>query len=333
VDRPSQDSGPPSDAGESPLSFPIEAPKLAGVEPGTGAPLGLPAEARPLGDPLAFPAEASAGPPSVPPAPPFPAEFPRPAEMTPLPFPVAELPGSAAPAPAPAAAAPPPDPAAGPGPAPFPAPALPASASASAELLRFVPPALASVAALMVVGGCFLPLFRIQQHLTVGQRFFDAQLTVTKTAWGTLIDIPGQEAADRPGAPLGIPLVIVAAFLAVAAATAFARPGRRLARRLVSASAVFTAGVVTTVGMSRFEWSALLGAEDLEVGTALGMWLLISATVLAAAAAAVAYLPAWQRAGEDWADPALAYTDTPTPPSGVAITVLPPDPEDDRQRP
>ncbi|MEV6875093.1 hypothetical protein [Amycolatopsis sp. NPDC051128] len=324
MDRPSQDSGPPSDTGESPLSFPVEAPKLAGVEPGTGAPLGLPAEARPLGGPLAFPAEASAGPPSIPPASPFQAESPRLAELTPLPFPVAELPGSAAAAAA--ATAPPPDPAAGHGPVPLPAPP-------SSELLRFVPPALTSVAALMVVGGCFLPLFRIQQHLNVGQRFFEAQLTVTKTAWATLIDIPGQEAADRPGAPLGIPLVIVAALLAVAAVAAFSRPGRGFARRLVSASAVFTAGVVTTVGMSRFEWSALLGAEDLEVTTAPGMWLLISATVLAAAAAVVASLPAWKGSTQDWADPAIAYTDTPTPPSGVAITVLPPDPEDDEQRP
>ena len=33
----------------------------------------------------------------------------------------------------------------------------------------------------------------------------------------------------------------------------------------------------------------------------------------------------------DWADPDLAYADTPTPPIGVAITVLPPDPDEQRE--
>jgi hypothetical protein len=332
VDRSPQDSGPPSDAGESPLSFPVEAPKLAGVEPGTGAPLNFPSEVRSPGDPLAFPAEPPLAEPPVFSAtsrpaesfaPPPAAPFPRPAEPAQLPYPVAELPGSAT-------AAPQAEPAVElelePEPGPLPAPA-------PSELLRFVPPVLAAVAALLTVAGCFLPLFRIQQHVTIGQRFFEAQLTITQTAWNTVIEIPGQDAAERPAAPLGIPLVIVAVVLAVAAFTAFSRPGRGLARWLVSASAVFTAGVVVTVGMSRFEWSALVGIGELEAVTGLGMWLLVLAAVLAAAAGVVAYLPGWQRAGEDWADPAIAYTDTPTPPSGVAITVLPPDAEDDDRRP
>jgi len=327
VDRSPQDSGPPSDAGASPLSFPVEAPKLAGVEPGTGSPLNFPAEVGSPGDPPAFPAEATAKPPlaepltfpaTTRPPEPFAAAAPFPAEPAPLPFPVAELPGSVT-------AAPRPEPAAEPEPVPLAAPA-------PSELLRFVPPILVAVAALLTVAGCFLPLFRIQQRVTVGQRFFEAQLTITQTAWNTLIEIPGQEAAERPAAPLGIPLIIAVAVLVVAAFTAFSRPGRGLARWLVSASAVFTAGVVITVGMSRFEWSALVGIGELEAGNAVGMWLLILATVLAAAAGVVAYLPAWQRATEDWADPSIAYTDTPTPPSGVAITVLPPDAEDD-QRP
>jgi hypothetical protein len=331
VDRSPQDSGPPSDAGASPLSFPVEVPKLAGVEPGTGSPLNFPAEVGSPGDPLAFPAEATAKPPlaepltfpaTTRPPEPFAAAAPFSAEPAPLPFPVAELPGSVT-------AAPRPEPAAEPEPVPLAAPA-------PSELLRFVPPILVAVAALLTVAGCFLPLFRIQQRVTVGQRFFEAQLTITQTAWNTLIEIPGQDAAERPAAPLGIPLIIVAAVLAVAAFTAFSRPGRGLARWLVSASAVFTAGVVVTVGMSRFEWSALVGIGELESVTAIGMWLLILATVLAAAAGVVAYLPAWKRATEDWADPAIAYTDTPTPPAGVAITVLPLDDEDDEdddQRP
>uniref|UniRef100_UPI001B7FF5FE hypothetical protein n=1 Tax=Amycolatopsis pretoriensis TaxID=218821 RepID=UPI001B7FF5FE len=46
MDRPSQEPPEPS-----PLSFPVEAPKVAGVEPGAGSPGG--------GDPLDFPAEAA----------------------------------------------------------------------------------------------------------------------------------------------------------------------------------------------------------------------------------------------------------------------------------
>jgi hypothetical protein len=184
----------------------------------------------------------------------------------------------------------------------------------------------------MAVGGLFLPLFRIQQKLSLRRPSYETQLSMTQTVWGTRIEIPGQEAADRAGAPIGIPLIIAVTVLLVASFVAFTRPEHGLARRLVAAGAVFTAGVVTTVGMSRFEWSGYAGAEELDVVTTLGMWLLILATVLAVAAAVIAYLPVWRDAGDDWADPALAYADTPTPPTGVAITLLPPDPDDDERR-
>src|SRR6185295_615914 len=101
----------------------------------------------------------------------------------------------------------------------------------------------------------------------------------------------------------------------------------------VAGGAVFTAGVVTTIGMSRVEWANIPGAEERDGVTTRGMWLLIRATVLVAVAAVVAYLPSWrQTTGDAWAAPTLAYADTPTPPTGVAITLLPPDP-DDEQRP
>ncbi|MEV4149025.1 hypothetical protein AB0J40_35575 [Amycolatopsis sp. NPDC049691] len=312
------------------MSFPVEAPKVAGVEPGAGSP--------PNGDPLAFPVEAtplSAGsPPPVaaqppgdraggalanpldfpvtqappPTAEPFPApQAPPPA--TPLPFPVAQLPGTV-PAPPPAAPTAPTPPA-----QPIPATEAPAG---TPRLLRFLPPALTAAAALLATGGLFLPLFRLQQHVSVRQRYFDAQLTVTETAWGSRIEIPGQEATDQASSPVGIPVVLAVLLLAIAAFTAFARPRR--GRWLVGAGAFFTGGVVLTVGMSGLGWSAMADGMDLEVTTAAGMWLLIAATAVAAAAAVVAALP-----GRNWADPALAYADTPTPPSGVAITVLPPE--------
>ncbi|MFJ9783881.1 hypothetical protein ACIRSS_30165 [Amycolatopsis sp. NPDC101161] len=170
----------------------------------------------------------------------------------------------------------------------------------------------------MAAGGLFLPLFRLQQHVNVRQRYFDAQLTVTQTAWGSRIEIPGQEATDQAASPLGIPVILAVVLLAVAAFTAFARPRR--GRWLIGAGAFFTGGVVLTVGMSGLGWSAMADGMDLEVTTTAGMWLLIAATASAAVAAVVAALP-----GKSWADPTLAYADTPTPPSGVAITVLPPE--------
>lgn len=300
MDRSSQEPperpGPPSEAGGSPLSFPVEAPKLAGVEPGAGEPLSFPAEAAPPAFPVTHPVDADA--------------FRAPAEQ--LPFPVAELPGVATAAPQPAPAA-------------EPAPVPVTEAPPASGLLRVLSPVLTAVAALMTVGGCFLPLFRLQQNVSVRQGFFEAQLTVTETAWGSRMEIPGQDAADQGGAPIGLPLILAALVLAVAAFTAFSRPGHGIGRWLTGAGALFTAGAVTTVGMNGLGWSAMAEGMDLEVITAAGMWLLIGATVLAAVAAVLAYLPTWRRAGDDWADPTLAYADTPTPPTGVAITVLPPE--------
>ncbi|KDN20764.1 hypothetical protein [Amycolatopsis rifamycinica] len=298
MDRSAQEPPEPAGAADSPLSFPVEAPKLAGVEPGAGAPVGSAAEAilPRQGDPLAFPSAATP-PPTPPPG-------------APLPFPVAELPKAAA-APQPA-----------PGPAPTPAPG-PTAETAASRLPRTLPAVLATLAALLAVGGCFLPLFQMLQELDFRQGFGVARLTVTETAWGTRIGVSGQEPTDRPGVPFGIPVIVAVALLAAAAFAGFSRPDRGLTRWLLSAGAVFAAGVVTTIGMSRFELSAIAGEElNLEVSTGPGMWLLVLATLSAAAAAVLAHLPL-RRPG--WADPAVAYADTPTPPSGVAITVLPPD--------
>lgn len=440
MDRPAQEPPHPAGAADSPLSFPVEAPKLAGVEPGAGAPAGAPGEAavprqddplafpaeaaaapprqggdplafpaaaapRPLfpadappadplafpseaaatapprgdplafppaaaprtepplfpadapvtppADPLAFPSEAAAAPPregdpltfptpgaphtepplfpaETPPAEPlaFPAAatphtepplFPPPTPPGQLPFPVAELPTAAAGPPSPA-----------PAPAQAPAPEPPAS-----RLPRHLPAALAALAALLAVGGCFLPLFRMLQELSFRQGFGDAQLTITETAWGNRIEVSGQEPTDRPGVPVGIPVIVAIVLLAAAAFAAFSRPGRGLTRWLLSAGAVFAAGVVTTVAMFRFELAAIAGEEvDLEVTTGPGMWLLALAAAAAAAAAVVAHLPLLGHLRDPaWADPAVAYADTPTPPSGVAITVLPPDEPDEPDEP
>ncbi|MEV7091680.1 hypothetical protein AB0M80_02440 [Amycolatopsis sp. NPDC051045] len=250
----------------------------------------------------------------------FPAEAPRPAEppaeplqpVASLPYPVAHIPGAVQPHPQaeqPQAPLPPPP----------------------APVLRFLPPTLAVVAAFMAALGSFLPLFRIRQQLGAGQQFLDSQMVVTETAWGSTFELPGQEIADQSGSPVGIPLLIAVVLLTAAALTTFSRPDHRLGRWLLAAGAVFAAGVVTTIGMSGIGWSVMTGDDRLEVDTAPGMWLLIAGTVVAAAAAVLAHLPVRTYATGDWADPAVAYADTPTPPSGVAITVLPPEPEDDRR--
>ena len=137
----------------------------------------------------------------------------------------------------------------------------------------------------------------------------------------------GRTGGNTGGIGLGGILVIVG--IVVLAAAAFSRPGRGVTRWLLSTGAVFMTGVVATIGMGRFDLEAMAGDQTkLEVTTGPGMWLLIVATVLGAGAAVLAHLPLRAAAGSPgWADPALAYADTPTPPSGVAITVLPPDEE------
>ncbi|WP_233226166.1 hypothetical protein [Amycolatopsis sp. CA-126428] len=198
-------------------------------------------------------------------------------------------------------------------------------APAAASLLRFAPPVLAVVAAVMTLLGAFLPLFRIREHLGAGQRYLDTQILITETAWGHTIEVPDQGVTDQAGAPVGVPLLFAVVVLVAAALITFSRPGHRLGRWLIAAGAAFAAGVVSTAGTSGIGWSARSGEIEVTVATGPGLWLLIGGTVLAAAAAVVAYLPWRQPPG--WADPALAYADTPTPPSGVAITVLPPEDE------
>ncbi len=420
MDRPSQEPAAQPDGAESPLSFPVEAPRPAGPEPGAGAPQAeplrfpaevpgpegtfQPADVSPLAEPLRFPAEASEPdapspgvprPADVPPraeplrfpaeAPPpegvfqaadvppraeplreaarpegaiqaadvpplaeplrFPAEAPRPEAPSQTALQSADVSPPSQPSPFPGAASSPPGPPFHPAELPYPVAQLPASVPSStqpppqaagqpaaeppvpaaASLLRFAPPVLAVVAAVMTLLGAFLPLFRIREHLGASQRYLDTQMLITETAWGHTIEVPDQQITDQAGAPVGVPLLFAVVVLVAAALITFGRPGHRLGRWLIAAGAVFAAGVVSTAGTSGIGWSARSGEVEVTVATGPGLWLLIGGTVVAAAAAVVAYLPWRQPPG--WADPALAYADTPTPPSGVAITVLPPDDE------
>jgi hypothetical protein len=194
-------------------------------------------------------------------------------------------------------------------------------------------PILVSLGALLVLGACFLPLFRIEQHVTPQQTFFTPKLIFTETAWNSQVSAEGNEAVEQPAAPVGIPLVAAVVVLAAAAVFGFSRWGRH-GHRLAVAGASFAAGIAATIGMSGFGWSSGFGDQGLDVYLGLGLWSLIAGIAVTVAAVVLGYLPA--RAPDDWSDPALAYTDTPTPPAGftmptvedadgVSITVLPPE--------
>jgi hypothetical protein len=226
------------------------------------------------------------------------------------PVPIAILPGSPGAPPTPEPTPEPPGPAAGPP--------------------RVLAPILVVLGALLVLGGCFLPLFRIEQHVTPQQTYFTPKLVFTESAWSSEVSAEGNDPIEQPAAPVGIPMVAAVVVLAAASGFAFSgRSGRsgRLGHRLTAVGASFAAGVAATIGMSAFGWSSGLGDEGLDVSLGLGLWLLILGVVFAAGSAVLGYLtPAGPRPA--WADPGAAYADTPTPPSGIAITVLPPeDPE------
>ncbi|MEA5362055.1 hypothetical protein VA596_21145 [Amycolatopsis sp., V23-08] len=228
---------------------------------------------------------------------------------------------------------------------PRPAPAEPQPIAAPQEPAagppRVLVPVLVAFAALLVLGACFLPLFRIEQHLSPQQTFFTPKLIFTETAWSSQVSAQGNETVEQPAAPVGIPLVIAVVVLGAGAVFGFSRWGR-LGHRLAVVGASFAAGTTLTIGMSGYGWSSGLGDQTLDVSLGLGLWSVIAGVVVAVVAVVLGYLPA--RAPDDWADPALAYADTPTPPAGfalptvedadgVAITVLPPEPQEPPEPP
>ncbi len=305
------------DASASPLAFPVETSGSATGDlfgPADPEAVKPPAE-RPAaaGSPLAFPVEA----PRPDPAGALPVGAPQPplslsdSQSPPTePVPVAILPGS--------------PPAAPQAPAETPAPEPPKPATGPPRVLA---PLLVVLGALLVLGASFLPLLRIEQHVTPQQTFFTPKLVFTQSAWSSQVSAEGNYSIDQPAAPVGIPIVIAVAVLAAAAVFSFTRRSGRLGARLTVIGASFAAGVAATIGMSAFGFSSGLGDEGLDVSLGLGLWSLILGVVLAVASAVLGHLtPA--EPSPAWADPGAAYADTPTPPSGIAITVLPPeDPE------
>ncbi|MFJ7210416.1 hypothetical protein [Amycolatopsis sp. NPDC098790] len=169
------------------------------------------------------------------------------------------------------------------------------------------------VATALTVVGTFLPFFRTEQ--VIGLEPSGLARTTTR-AWRIDYTFPGQGEISSPSAPLGVPLLLAAAILL--AALVLGLVTRRPAFRTTLVGAAFLAGAVCTVVVQGMR--SLFDDNRLEVSTTplAGTWVLLAAVAVAGVAAGLAR-------PRGWADPEAAYADTPTPPSGVAITVLPPE--------
>ncbi|MEU8634722.1 hypothetical protein AB0C38_21305 [Amycolatopsis sp. NPDC048633] len=190
----------------------------------------------------------------------------------------------------------------------------------------FLAPALVALALALTVAGTFLPFFRTEQ--AVGWEAAGVARSVVG-AWRVDFTFSGQAEISSPSAPLGLPLVLASAILLAALILGVRRAATRhpgaAATRTACGGAAFLTGAVCTIGMQGAR--GLLDGRTQTVTTLMpGMWVLLAA-VLAAAAAAVLSPRGPVADRPEWADPAVAFADTTTPPSGVAITVLPP--EDD----
>lgn len=184
---------------------------------------------------------------------------------------------------------------------------------------HYLVPALTTLVAVLTVAGSFLPLFRREEPFGSGTSETVSSVT---GAWRYTFRFPGQEELSTPTAPVGIPLLLAGALLLLAAVLGVSRPGPTASRTALVAT-VFQLGTVCTVGM--LGANALAGSTRAQVTLGTGMWLLIAGALVAAVAAVQSFRAPGSPSGPAWADPDAAYADTETPPSGVVITVLPPD--------
>ncbi len=185
----------------------------------------------------------------------------------------------------------------------------------------FVAPGLVVGATALTVVGTFLPFFRTEQSVGLEPSGI-AQTTLR--AWRIDFSFPGQGEISSPSAPLGVPLLLAAAILVAAAILGAVT--RKPARRTTLVGAAFLAGAVCTVAVQGMRGLVDDGRPQVSTTPLAGTWVLLAAVVVAAGAAVLSNAGRLA-ATPGWADPEAAYADTPTPPSGVVITVLPP--EDD----
>jgi hypothetical protein len=184
---------------------------------------------------------------------------------------------------------------------------------------RHAGPALATLVAVLTIAGSFLPLFNRAEPFGSGTT---ETIRSVQGAWRYTYRFPGQEELSSSSAPVGIPLLLAGALLLLAAVLGFLRAGPTASRTTLVAS-VFQLGTVCTVAMLGVTVENDRSQAEVTLGT--GMWLLIAGAVLAAVATAVSFRGLGSPDRPEWADPDAAYADIETPPSGVVITVLPPD--------
>ncbi|WP_284745396.1 hypothetical protein [Amycolatopsis sp. RTGN1] len=191
----------------------------------------------------------------------------------------------------------------------------------------FLAPVLVVLSLALTVFGTFLPFFRTEQSLGMEP---SGVARTTLRAWRIDFSFPGEGELSAPSVPLGFPLLLASAILLAAAVlgirqAATHRPSAA-ARRTTLAGAAFLAGAVGTIGMQGARGVFDVSSTQVTTTALAGMWVLVAA-VLAAVAAALLNHRRLAEGRPEWADPAVAFADTRTPPSGVVITVLPP--EDD----
>ncbi|MDX3188522.1 hypothetical protein PV458_08970 [Streptomyces sp. MN03-5084-2B] len=186
---------------------------------------------------------------------------------------------------------------------------------------RFLAPVLVALVAVLTITGSFLPLFVTEQPVGNGTEMMRSVIG----AWRYWYSFPGQDELSSPSTPYGIPLLGAGALLLLAAVLGFRRAGPTASRATLVAAA-FQLGTVCVVAMQ----GVIVGRGERpspEVTLGTGMWLLVTGAVLAAVVTAMSFRGPGSPDRPGWADPDAAYADTETPPSGVVITVLPPERE------
>ncbi len=187
---------------------------------------------------------------------------------------------------------------------------------------------LAVVAAALAVVGTFLPFSWIGLGLDLEER---NRFGFTTTGWSTITE-PADMGGIGTAAQYGVPIVIAAVLLLVAAALVFLPAHQRVAARYtaIGATGVLAGSVWTTfmVVSATLTPGGFDTRATVEYRWGAGVWLLVASVVVAVAATVFLHarppLPApagpvvHRIDGDDGVD-----GDTDTPPFGVPVAVLP----------
>ena len=182
------------------------------------------------------------------------------------------------------------------------------------------------VAGATAVVATFLPLCFIGTSLTG-----DARFGFTMTSWATTSE-PAGLAWLGASAQYGVPVVIAAVLLVVAAALAFlAEPQRQASRDTAVAATGLLAGAVWTTVMAVVAWLTPPVSDvrtSMEYETGAGLWVLV-ASVVVAVLGTVFLLRRGEVVVEEEGPVVrvLVDPDTDTPPLGIQVAVLPELPE------